>query len=157
MRAEDETIEALSRAILRDAQEQAEEIQSDGKQRAEAIRKKAEAQAERERREILERARKEAERLRSQVIATAQLKARTLQLEHREKLLERVFQGAAERLASLQKRSDYDKIAVSLLREAITQLNATEANIRADARTQKALNGVLEDLAKELNLKASMK
>lgn len=151
---DDETIETLARAILRDAEDQAQQIQSDGKAKADAIRQQAQERAGAERREILERARQEAERLRGQVIATAQLKARTMQLEHREKLLERVFKAAQERLPSLQKRSDYDKIAAYLLREAITQLNASEANLRADAVTQKILNGALKDLSKELNVKA---
>jgi vacuolar-type H+-ATPase subunit E/Vma4 len=157
MRADEETIEALKRAIFRDVQDEAGQIQADGKEKAEAILKRAEEQAELERKQILERARQEAERLRGQVIASAQLKARTLQLEHREKLLEKAFQGARERLGSLQKRSDYDKIAVQLLREAVVQLNASEAHIRADARTQKILDGAMEGLSKELNFKPSVK
>ena len=157
MPTQDETIETLARAILRDAHDQAEQIQSDGQAKAEAIRKKAQEQAEAERIEILERASREAERLRGQVIASAQLRARTLQLEHREKLLERVFKGAGERLASLQKRSDYSKIVEYLLREAVEQLKATDANVRADETTQKVLKGgVLDVLSKELNFKATL-
>jgi vacuolar-type H+-ATPase subunit E/Vma4 len=153
MRVEDETIDTLARAILRDAKDEAEEIQAGGKEKADAIRKRAGQQAEQERKEILERARQEAERLRGQVVASAQLKARTMQLEHREKLLEKVFQAARERLPSLQKRSDYDKIAGYLLREAVTQLNAKEATIKADAATQKKLDRALDELAKELEFK----
>lgn len=157
MPRDDETIEALERAILRDARDQAEQIQEDGKGKAEAIRGKAAEQAEAERREILEQARQEAERLRGQVVATAQLKARTLQLEHREKMLERAFKGAADRIGGLQRRSDYDKIVEYLLREAVTQLSASEAVIRADETTLKVLNkGILDSLQKELNFKATL-
>jgi V/A-type H+-transporting ATPase subunit E len=155
MRAEDETIETLARAILRDAKDEADQIQSDGREKAEAIRKRAEQQAEQERREILEHARQEAERLRGQVVANAQLKARTQQLEFREKLLERGFQAARERLPSLQKRSDYEKIAAFLLREAVTQLNAREAIVRADAATQRKLDGAMDELAKDLEFRPS--
>jgi len=157
MPTQDATIDTLARAILRDAHDEAEQIQSDGLAKAEAIRQKAQEQADAERKEILESARREAERLRGQVIASAQLKSRTLQLEHREKLLERVFKGAGERLGSLQKRSDYPKIVEHLLREAVEQLNATEATIRADEATQKVLNGgVLSALSKELNFKGTL-
>jgi vacuolar-type H+-ATPase subunit E/Vma4 len=157
MKPEDETIETLARAILRDARDEAEQLQADGQVKAEEIRRKALEQAKAERQEILDRARQEAERLRGQVVASAQLKARTMQLEHREKLLERVFKDAKERLQSIQRRPDYDKIAADLLREAVVQLNAKEADIRADPVTQKILkNGVMETLAKELNLKASL-
>ena len=157
MKPEDETIEALARAILRDAHDEAEQLQADGLVKADEIRRKALVQADAERQEILDRARQEAERLRGQIIASAQLKARTMQLAHRERLLERVFKDAKGRLQSVQKRPDYDRIVADLLREALVQLNAKEANIHADALTQKILNrSVLESLAKELNLKATL-
>jgi vacuolar-type H+-ATPase subunit E/Vma4 len=157
MRPEEENIESLSRAILREAQEDAKQIEAEAIERANAIRDRARQQAEAESKEILDRAHQEAERLRSQVIATAQLKARTLQLEHREKLLDRVFKSAKEKLPGIQKRSDYEKIAIHLLREALLQLNASNAQVRADATTQKVLkNSVLENISKELNSKISM-
>ena len=157
MKQEDETIETLARAILREAREEAEQIQAEGSAKADAIRQRAREKAELERKEILDRARREAERLRSQIIAAAQLKARTMQLEHREKLLDRVFTAAKERLPGIQKRSDYDKIAVYLLREAVAQLNAKDARVRADKETQKVLKGrALDDVSKELNSQLSV-
>ncbi|RPJ22136.1 MAG: hypothetical protein EHM33_24410 [Chloroflexi bacterium] len=156
MRPEDE-IEILSRAILKEAQVDAEQIQEEAKAKADVIRQRAQEQAEKERREILERARQEAERLRSQVVANAQLKARTLQLEHREKLLDRVFDAAKQKLPAVQKRSDYNKLVKQLLREGLVQLKATKAVVRADGVTQKALkDGVLGELSKELNVEVSM-
>ena len=152
MKPEDETIETLARAILRDARDEAEQIQADGQTKADAIRQRAREQAEKERKEILDRARQEAERLRSQVVATAQLKARTMQLEHREKLMDQVFKAAKDKLPTIQKRSDYDKIAAHLLREALIQLNAKDAQVRADKETQKVLKGrALDEISKELN------
>ncbi len=157
MKPEDETIDTLARAILRDAREEAEKIQSEGRAKAEEIRAKAQAEAEAVRKEILDRARLEAERLRSQVVASAQLKARTLQLEHREKLLDQVFKAARERMAGLQKRSDYPEIAALLLREAFQQLNASEAEVRLDAGTQKALGPHMDKLSKDLKVKLAVK
>lgn len=157
MKPEDEAIETLARAILRDARDEADQIQVDAQGKVDEIRQRALEQAQAERNEILERARQGAERLRGQVIATAQLKARTLQLEHRERLLARVFKAAEERLPGIQKRSDYDRIAAGLLREAVSQLNAKEVQIRADALTQKILkDGPLDALSKELGLKVSI-
>lgn len=157
MKPEDETIDTLARAILRDAHDEAGRIQVEGQARAEEVRRKAQAEAESIRKEILDRARQEADRLRSQVVASAQLKARTLQLEHREKLLERVFKASRERLAGIQKRADYPQIAAFLLREAVQQLNAKEAEMRADATTQKVLNAEMKSLTKELDLKLEVK
>src|SRR3990172_7192811 len=116
MKPEEENIENLSRAILIEARADAEQIKADAREKADAIRQQTQQRAESERKEILERARQDAERLRSQVVASAQMKARTLQLEHREKLLDQVFDTAKQKLSGLQKRPDYDKIAAELIR-----------------------------------------
>lgn len=156
MRPEEE-IETLSRAILKEAEVDAEQIKEDAKAKADAIRQRAQEQAEKERKEILDHARQEAERLRGQVVANAQMKARTQQLEHREKLLDRVFDLAKQKLAAVQKRSDYNKLVAQLLREALVQLKANKAVVRADGVTQKVLkDGVLADISKELNAEVSM-
>jgi len=157
MKPEEENIELLSRAILFEAQADAEQIKAEATEKANAIRRQAQQSAASERTEIMERAKQEAERIRSQVIATAQMKARTLQLEHREKLLDKVFNTAKEKLSNLQKRPDYDKIVAELVREAIDQLKVDEAEVRADAVTQKVLNDqVLNDISKDLNTKLSV-
>jgi vacuolar-type H+-ATPase subunit E/Vma4 len=152
MKPEDENIEALSRAILRDARVEADELQEEARAKAEALRQRAQVEAESERKVILDRAQQDAERLRSQAVATAQLKARTLQLEHREKLLDKVFDTARERLSSIQKRVDYDKVAAQLLREAIAQLNAESAEVRADDATERFLKSTaVKQVSKELD------
>jgi vacuolar-type H+-ATPase subunit E/Vma4 len=154
---DEENIEGLSRTVLGDAKAEAEQIQVDAQAKADEIRQHALAQAQSESRAILERARLEAERLRGQVIASAQLKARTLQLEHREKLLDKVFDAARQRLASIQKRSDYEQIAAQLLREALIQLKADHAEVRTDEVTARTLKTqTLEGISKGLNAHLSM-
>lgn len=157
MKPEEENIELLSRAILFEAQADAEQIHADAREKADAIRQQAQQRAEAERKEILDRAMQEADRIRSQVIATAQMKARTLQLEHREKLLDKVFNAAKEKLSGLQKRPDYDKIVLELVREAVAQLKVEQAEVRADAVTQKVLSDqALKDVSKELKSNLSI-
>jgi vacuolar-type H+-ATPase subunit E/Vma4 len=150
MRPEEE-IETLSRAILKEAQVDAEQLKEEARAKADAIRQRAHEEAEREKKEILDRARQEAERLRSQSAANAQLQARTIQLEHREKLLDKVFQAAAEKLPELQKRHDYPQLAATLLREALMQLRVNKAQVRADKLTRELLEkGTLSDISSEL-------
>jgi vacuolar-type H+-ATPase subunit E/Vma4 len=157
MPAVEENIDALSRAVLRDARSEAEQLQSDAKTKADEILQRAKEQADLQSKEILQHARSEAERLRGQVVASAQLKARTMQLEAREKLLDKVFDAAREKLSSVQKRSDYDQIAAQLLREALIQLKADHAEVRADEATMKALKTqTLEQISKELNAHITM-
>ena len=156
MRPEEE-VEILSRAILKEAEVDAGQIREEAQAKADAIRQRAREEAAKERQQILDQARGEAERLRSQVVANAQLKARTLQLEHREKLLDRVFEAAKQKLPAVQKRSDYHKLAAQLMREALIQLKAKKARIQADPATQKILNdGVLKELSKELNAELTL-
>jgi vacuolar-type H+-ATPase subunit E/Vma4 len=153
MRSVDENIEALSRAVLSEARSQAEQILAEAREKAEAIRQRARQRAAAERKEILEHAAQEAERVRGQTVAAAQLKARTLHLEQREKLLDGVFEAAQQQLPSIQGWKDYDQIAVNLLREALTHLGAGSARVRADQTTQKFLTDqVLADISEELQV-----
>jgi vacuolar-type H+-ATPase subunit E/Vma4 len=151
MKTEVEEIDMLERAILTEARDEAEQIKAKAKEKVDAIRKRAQEQAEAERNAILDRARQDAERLRSQAVATAQLGARSMQLAHREQLLDRVFKTVKEKLPDVQKRPDYDQIAAMLLREALVQLRVNKADIRADKITQNFLEKrALDEISKEL-------
>lgn len=149
MKPVEQDIELLARAIMVEAREEAERLHAEAREKGEAIRKRAQQEAESERQAILARAREDADRLRSQSSATFQLKARSMQLEQREKLLNEVFEEAGRQLGSVKERSDYSAIATMLAREALTQLKVTEAEVQADATTQAALK--LDELSKELN------
>ena len=141
----------LSRAILTEARDEAEQIKAEAREKADAIRKRAQEQAEQERKAILDRAREDAERLRGQAVATAQLKARSQELTNREQLLDRVFKTVRERLSDLQNRPEYAQIAVQLLREALVQLRVNQAQVRADKTTLGILEkGPLNELSQEL-------
>jgi vacuolar-type H+-ATPase subunit E/Vma4 len=154
MRPIEQGIEALSRAVESEALAEAEQVLADAKAKAEAIRERAREQADALRADILNRASQEAARIRGQVIATTQLKARTMQLEHREKLLNNVFKTAQQKLPAMQQWSDYASIARDLLREALVHLGAPAARVRADARTRKLLTDeAMAALSKELNVK----
>ena len=140
MKSVEENIEALSHAILGEAKGEAEQIGSDANAKADSIRQRAQEQADAERKEILDRASQEAERIRSQSLSTTQLKARTMELESREKLLDGVFKAARQQLSTIQQRPDYDQIVYRLIQEALNQLNAKDGEIRADLETQKLLS-----------------
>ena len=154
MKSEAEDIEMLARAIMVEAREEADHLQTEAKEKAAAILKRAQEEAESERNAILDRAKQDADRHRSQASATAQLKARSTQLEQREKLLDSVFTEVKKQLDAVKNRPDYNAIVAMLAREALTQLRVTEAEVRADESTQKALK--LDEISKELNGKFSL-
>lgn len=149
MKTEAEDIELLARAIMAEARDESEQLYAEAREKADAIRKRAQEQAESERKVILARAKEDADRLRSQSSATTQLKARSSQLDQREKILNGVFDEVRKQLDAVKKRPDYGEIATMLAREALSQLRATEAEVRVDETTQKAFK--LDELSKELN------
>jgi vacuolar-type H+-ATPase subunit E/Vma4 len=157
MNSVEENVETLSRAILSEARDETQQLKVDAEAKAQAIHQRAQEQADAGRKAILEEATLEAERLRSQAIATAQLKARAIELEHREKLLERVFKAVRQQLPSIPQRPDYEKIVDRLLREALVQLHAGKAEIHADKLTQKILiKSVLDEISKDAKVQLSM-
>jgi len=157
MKSPDENIKVLSRAVMSDAREEAEQTLNEAKAKAEGIRQEAREEAEAARSRVLERARKEAEQAHSQAIAVAQLKARTMELEQREKLLENVFSEARQKLNTVQSDSDYEQVAERLLRESLNQLNSDEARVQADKATQKIFTtSMLEKVSKDLNVKIQL-
>jgi len=147
-------MEQLAQAVMSEARAEADQVLSDARAKADAIRQRAQEQATAEREQILERASQEADRIRRQVIAMAQIQARMLELEQREKLLDKVFEAARQQLPTVQQWSDYDQIAYQLLREALIRLEAGAALVRADETTQQLLTGSLLDrISKEQEIK----
>jgi len=157
MKATDENIKVLSSAVLREVQSDADQVLADARAKADGIRQRAQEQADAKRAKVLEEASVESDRVRSQVIATNQLKARTMLLEQREKLLDEVFNSAKQRLPSLLHDPDYGKIAQRLFREAILQLGGDAAKVRADEETLKALTtSEIENLSKETQMQIQL-
>ncbi len=154
MAAAEGNMELLAQAVMSEARADADQVLSDARAKADAIRQRAQEQATAERKQILERASQEADRIRRQAIAMAQIQARMLELEQREKLLDKVFEAARQQLPTVQQWSDYDQIAYQLLREALIRLEAGAALVRADETTQQLLTGSLLDrLSKERQVK----
>jgi vacuolar-type H+-ATPase subunit E/Vma4 len=153
MRSIEEDIKVLSRTVLSEVRSDVDQNLEKARKKAEAIKTQAQEEAEAIRADILANASAEAERIRGQTIASTQLKARTMQLEQREKLLKEVFDTAKQKLSTIQQSNDYEKNAQKLLREALVLLGASAAKVRTDVSTQKLFtDNVLEKMSKELNI-----
>ena len=151
------SIEALTQAILGEAKTETEDLHKRAQEQAELIRLRAREAAARESSAILDQAKEEVRRLHGQKAATAQMKARSLELEHREQRLEKIFEAAAKRLQEIPRRKDYGAIATQLAREAILQLKAPAVELRMDDVTRGAITKeAIEALAKETGSKLSI-
>ena len=157
MRAEIEGLQALSSAVLSKAQSEATRIVGDAKSKAESLLEQARKQAETEKKQLLERAAQDAEQIRKRSTVSAQLKAQTMRLAHREKLLDAVFEAARGQLASVQERDDYDQIVRRLVRGAVRSLRSDSARVWADSRTRAMLtDDVLKELSGDLGVKLEL-
>jgi vacuolar-type H+-ATPase subunit E/Vma4 len=153
MKSVEERMQVLARAVLNEAQAEARQILADAQEKAEAIRQRGRERAAAERAETLEQTRREAGQIREQAIAAAQLKARMLRLEQREKLLNHVFEAVQQRLPAVQQWTDYEQIVQELIREAVLDLGTQAVRIRADAQADQLLTEeVLARLARELDV-----
>jgi vacuolar-type H+-ATPase subunit E/Vma4 len=150
MKSTEESMKALSRVVLHQAKTEAEQIRGDAKAKADSIRKQAQDQVASERAAILELAQQKAEENRSQAIAAAQLKAHRFVLEHRELLLDHVFEVAEQRLPEITERTDYDQILRDLIHEAMACLGADDFSVQADEVSRKILvEGLVDEIAKD--------
>ncbi|EKD88902.1 MAG: V-type ATP synthase subunit E [uncultured bacterium] len=136
---QDDNIQRLSREIIQQAEADAEKILGEAKAKAEQIRNHAQEVIAADKKRILEQAKNDADRIRGQAIATAQLNARTLILESREKLLVSVFESSMEKIPAVQNYSDYPAIVESLALEAIQQLAVNKVILHADKVTHDLL------------------
>ncbi len=150
MKTTEQKNETLSEAILNEARAEAQQILAEAQAKAEAVRQQAVERAAVERKAIIDRGAQEVARLRSQAVSTAQLKARTSELEHRERLLNEVFQAARQKLRAVQQQPNYPQVTRRMLSEALASLRSNAVQVCADPLTASVLSGqVLADLSSE--------
>ena len=152
-----DNIQTLSRAVLSEAQAEAEQILAQAQAKAEAIRQHAQEQAQNEQKEILERAQRNAQHVRSQSLAAAHMQAQRLRLQRREQLLDKAFDAAEKRLSTVQQWTEYPQIVRQWTRGAVAYLGSDAARIQADEYTLEILaGGLLDELSTELKVQLEL-
>lgn len=156
MKSLEENIENLSRTINSSAKAEADHVLADAKAKSDAILQHARKQAAVERDEILEQALQEVKQLREQAISTTRMKARTAELDFREKLLDKVFMESLRQLPSIQQWTDYSQIVEQLIQEAVEILRSDSLKVRVDEKTRRfIIDPILADLSQKLKVKLS--
>jgi vacuolar-type H+-ATPase subunit E/Vma4 len=157
MKSVAENLQMLSRAVLKRARGDAKQMLADARNKADAELQRARQEADAVRARIIEEAQQEVQRIHNQCLAGAQLSARTLKLERREELLDEVYDAVRQRLPTVRQWTDYDQVVHYLVSEAVAQLGADRARIRADEQaqaflSQDTLTQLAQDTAVELTL-----
>jgi vacuolar-type H+-ATPase subunit E/Vma4 len=149
----DERMQALAQAVMNDAGSEAEKIKAEALQKAETIRLQAQQQAEAERKQIIDHARQQAASIKSQNVSSTKLKAQMLWIERREKMFDKIFETARQRMTDTTQWSNYNEIVHQMVEEAVGYLGAKTARIHADKITYAMLSdGMLQQIASELQL-----
>lgn len=143
----DERFDILTKAIMEDAQSDAAKVREDAQQKADEIVRDANAEAASIRKDILDHAHQEAEVLKEEKLSEAKMKAQMQWLEHREVLLDKVFQEAKNRIQGLVLTSSYPKVLENLILETIANMQSDEIILHFDTISQKIIS---TDWIKEL-------
>lgn len=114
----DERIDLLTKAIVDDAQAEADEIRADARAKAAEIEHAAKVSADEIRRDILTKAQQEAATFEEEIAAEGKMKAQMLWLDRREKLISQVFETALSRIPSILENDQYPSVLQELIKEA---------------------------------------
>jgi len=157
MSTKQNNIEALERAIVEEANDEAHQIHTEAQAEIERTQRDVRVRIKAEEERILQRAEKDAQSIRSHSLAAAQLDAQNTKLRRRELLLQSTFDKARERLTSVPQRPDYQQILRLLVTEAIHHVGADDVTIRADRSTVDCLSHeLLTELEQELGVKLAV-
>ncbi len=142
-------LETLIQAMIADIDKEVQQILAQAEAQADEIRRRGEVAIKEEQREIILRAHEEVQALRQHTLAAARLEAQQMKLEHREKLLAKVFEAARRRFGEVVQWEDYPQIVRHLVAEAVALLADTPGQekshhtliVRMDERTRQAVPG----------------
>jgi V/A-type H+-transporting ATPase subunit E len=118
--------DVLARAIIAQAQEEAEQIRAAAKAEAEALVAAAEAEAAQRYQAAAEEEKARALKEKSKMLALVDLEARRRVLHAREELIERVFARVTEACTALRQEARYAELLQQLIQEGITALVGEE-------------------------------
>ena len=142
MSSGDMNVQNLSRTVLRNVQIDAKKIRAEAEEKVNEIKQHAHQDREMEYQKIIDAARKDSSYIKNKNIASAEAEARMIWLIRRENLINQVFDKSLELLPQVADRSDYQEIVENLIREAIFQLNESEARIHLDKKADQLIDDV---------------
>jgi vacuolar-type H+-ATPase subunit E/Vma4 len=125
--------EEIVEKILNDGEAQAARV-IDGARRSEtAEKRKAQGEVEKLRKEVLAQAESKARALRSKEIASAKIEAKRLLLRAREEAVSKVFTAVEREVAKIREnREEYRRVLISLAVEAISAVGGSRVILRID-------------------------
>lgn len=152
------SLDTLQNAVMAEVKQEAEEILEAARSRAEEYRTSVAESAQQDAASLLSQARKQAVRTREQAEAQARLDAQHQLLQRRERLLDTVFDTAAQRLDDIVQSAAYAQLAYRLAHDAAGRIAGSSQKVllRADAATEKVLAPILGKLGEDVGVPVEM-
>lgn len=150
-------INILINKIIRDAENRRDEIMHEAEKESAKLISKSTAAAELEKRKKIAKAKMEAPVRKERIVSSAAMEVRNRRLEAKQKVIERVFDEAAQSLTALPDREYLNFISKTLvsldLKGDETLIFAQRDSSRIDDKFIQSINGVLYSKGKTANIK----
>jgi len=137
--------------ILDDARKNSQEIISHAQEQAQEKIDAAKKRGKSKKNRIVEEAIKTSEQEKKRSIAEAKIKARTIILESKEKLIQEAFEVAEKEIETISKRKNYPEILKKTVRDTCVEMGGGELEIIARADDKGILEKELKNLQKEVS------
>jgi V/A-type H+-transporting ATPase subunit E len=145
-----DNVDKITSKILEDAERKSQEIieqgESEAREKLDASKRKGEATRDR----LVDEAEKSAEQTKKKITAESKIKARTILLESKEKLIQKAFAKAQEKLEKLSDQKSYPDTLTKLAVDTCIQLGGGELEIVVRKMDEKIVNAALKRIEKEV-------
>lgn len=148
-------VKKIVSTILSEAESRAEEIIKDAEKKKDKIIKEGKEKAKKVKEETLRRLKKEGRMKYRQIISNAKIKARRSELKTREKLIEKSFKIAENKLKEMaSKHSEkYKQALINLIERSITEIGGGELQLHLNSRDTEFIKDQIEDISNKVSEK----
>ncbi len=143
-----DNVDKITSKILEDAERKSQEIieqaESEAREKLEVSKRKGDAAKNR----LVDEAKKAAEQTKKKITAESKIKARTILLESKEKLIQVAFSKASEQLEKLPNQKSYPDTLEKLAVDTCIQLGGEELEIVVRKTDEKIVKAALKKIEK---------
>ncbi len=145
-----DNVEKIISKIMEDANKKSQEIKETSEKQAEEKLESARKRGEASREKINKEADRAADQTRKKIIAEATIKARTVILESKDKLIQAAFTNAETELESLMSSKNYSKVIRDMAVDTCIEMGGGEIEITTRKEDEKTLAKELKNIEKEV-------
>ncbi|GBE17710.1 V-type ATP synthase subunit E [archaeon BMS3Abin16] len=151
-----DNVDKITSKILEDAEAKSAEIiehaRAESREKLEASRRKGEAARDR----LVSEAEKSSDQTRKKIIAESNIKARTIILESKERLIRKAFDAAESELEKIAAGKGYADVLTALTRDTCIELGGGELEVIVRDADEKVISKAAKAIEKEVKAATSV-